>query len=150
MTVAWPVFSRIVLPVKSSTRTRFSDDLNWLPYLTATYLGTTGDESVLDEKVPFVKARLLNEGEDETYLQPERTTETATVYEHCCLALDRSLTALSQLDPERGRLIELRFFGGLTLEEAAEAMQLSPSTVKRMWRSARAWLYRDLTLGANA
>jgi RNA polymerase sigma factor (TIGR02999 family) len=66
------------------------------------------------------------------------------------IALDRSLTALSQLDPERGRLIELRFFGGLTLEEAAETMQLSPSTVKRMWRSARAWLYRDLTLGANA
>jgi cellobiose phosphorylase len=80
-------------PHARGTRTRFSDDLNWLPYLTATYLGTTGDESVLDEKVSFVKARLLNEGEDETYLLPERTTETATVYEHCCLALDRSLTA---------------------------------------------------------
>ncbi len=66
------------------------------------------------------------------------------------IALDRSLTALAEIDPERGRLIELRFFGGLTLEEAAEAMQLSPSTVKRMWRSARAWLYRDLTQGANA
>lgn len=65
------------------------------------------------------------------------------------IALDRSLTALAQVDPERGRLIELRFFGGLTLEEAAEAMELSPSTVKRMWRSARAWLYRDLTRGAN-
>jgi len=66
------------------------------------------------------------------------------------IALDRSLTALAQLDPDRGRLIELRFFGGLTLEESAEAMQLSPSTIKRMWRSARAWLYRDLTQGANA
>ncbi len=66
------------------------------------------------------------------------------------IALDRSLTALAQLDPERGRLIELRFFGGLTLEEAAEVMQLSPSTAKRMWRSARAWLYRDLTHGSPA
>jgi RNA polymerase sigma-70 factor (ECF subfamily) len=66
------------------------------------------------------------------------------------IALDRSLTALSHLDPDRGRLIELRFFGGMTLEEAAEAMQLSPSTVKRMWRSARAWLYRDLTQVASA
>ena len=66
------------------------------------------------------------------------------------IALDRSLTALAQVDPDRGRLIELRFFGGLTLEEAAEAMQMSPSTVKRMWRSARAWLYRDLTQGASA
>jgi RNA polymerase sigma factor (TIGR02999 family) len=66
------------------------------------------------------------------------------------IALDRSLTALSRIDPERGRLIELRFFGGLTLEEAGEAMGLSLSTVKRMWRSARAWLYRDLTHGAQA
>jgi RNA polymerase sigma-70 factor, ECF subfamily len=66
------------------------------------------------------------------------------------IALDRSLSALAQLDPDCGRLIELRFFGGLTLEEAAETMQLSPSTVKRMWRSARAWLYRDLTQGAHA
>ena len=66
------------------------------------------------------------------------------------IALDRSLAGLAELDPERGRLVELRFFGGLTLEEAAEAMQLSPSTVKRMWRSSRAWLYRDLTRGADA
>lgn len=65
------------------------------------------------------------------------------------IALDRSLSRLAALDPERSRLVELRFFGGLTLEEAADAMQLSPSSVKRMWRSARAWLYRDLTRGAE-
>jgi DNA-directed RNA polymerase specialized sigma24 family protein len=57
---------------------------------------------------------------------------------------------LTDIDPERGRLVELRFFGGLTIEEAAETMQLSPATVKRMWSSARAWLYRDLTQGAEA
>jgi RNA polymerase sigma factor (TIGR02999 family) len=66
------------------------------------------------------------------------------------IALDRSLTRLTDIDPERGRLVELRFFGGLTIEETAETMELSPATVKRMWGSARAWLYRDLTKGAEA
>jgi RNA polymerase sigma factor (TIGR02999 family) len=66
------------------------------------------------------------------------------------LALDRALTRLTELDPERGRLVELRFFGGLTIEEAAETMKLSPATIKRMWRGARAWLYRDLTHGRGA
>ena len=65
------------------------------------------------------------------------------------VALDDALEALATFDERKSRVIELRFFGGLTLEEAAEAMHLSPSTVKRMWRSARAWLYRDLTQGAK-
>ena len=79
-------------PKARGTRTRFSDDLVWLPYLTATYIGTTGDESVLEEKTTSVKARQLAPGEDETYLLPERTTDAVSVYEHCCRALDRSLT----------------------------------------------------------
>ena len=66
------------------------------------------------------------------------------------IALDRALSRLAALDPHRSRLVELRFFGGLTLDEAAEAMQVSPTTVKRMWRGTRAWLYRDLTHGAPA
>ena len=78
-------------PAARGTRTRFSDDLLWLPYLASTYIGATGDESVLEEKAPFVGARQLAEGEDETYLTAERLAQTASVYEHCCLSIDRSL-----------------------------------------------------------
>jgi RNA polymerase sigma factor (TIGR02999 family) len=60
------------------------------------------------------------------------------------LALDEALGRLEQLDPEQARLVELRFFGGLTIEETAEAMGTSPATVKRHWTVARAWLAREL------
>jgi cyclic beta-1,2-glucan synthetase len=79
-------------PASKGTRTHFSDDLLWLPYLTGFYVHTTGDASVLDEVTGFRKARLLNPGEDEAYLETEAATERASVYEHCCMALDRSLT----------------------------------------------------------
>ena len=60
------------------------------------------------------------------------------------LALDEALTRLSSLDSELVRLVELRYFGGLTVEETAEAMESSPATVKRQWAVARAWLKRAL------
>jgi RNA polymerase sigma factor (TIGR02999 family) len=61
------------------------------------------------------------------------------------LALDRALEELEQLDPDQGRIVELRFFGGLTIEETAAAVGISPSTVKREWVMAKAWLYRALS-----
>jgi cellobiose phosphorylase len=79
-------------PNSVGIRTRFSDDLLWLSYLTAFYLQTTGDAGILDENVRFVSARPLAEGEDEAYLQPVDSGESANLYEHCCHALDRSLT----------------------------------------------------------
>jgi len=61
------------------------------------------------------------------------------------LALDRALQKLEQLDPDQARIVELRFFGGLTIEETAAATGVSPATVKREWALAKGWLYRELT-----
>ncbi len=58
-------------PMERGLRTRFSDDLLWLPYLTSHYLEVTGDATILGEHAPFLAARLLEPGEDEAYLQPE-------------------------------------------------------------------------------
>ena len=63
------------------------------------------------------------------------------------LALDAALGELERLDADQGRLVELRFFGGLTIEEAAEVLGVSPATVKREWAVAKGWLHRALTTG---
>jgi RNA polymerase sigma factor (TIGR02999 family) len=60
------------------------------------------------------------------------------------IALDDALTRLTRLYPKQGRLVEMRYFGGLTIEQTAQAMGISPATVKRQWMVARAWLLRDL------
>ncbi|MFL6276237.1 MAG: sigma-70 family RNA polymerase sigma factor [Blastocatellia bacterium] len=60
------------------------------------------------------------------------------------VALDDALTRLAQIDERKCRIVELKFFGGLTGEEIAEVMNLSPITVKREWRSARAWLHLEI------
>ena len=60
------------------------------------------------------------------------------------VALDDALTRLANIDPQQSRIVELRFFGGLSIDETAEALGISPSTVKRDWNMARAWLYREI------
>jgi RNA polymerase sigma-70 factor (ECF subfamily) len=60
------------------------------------------------------------------------------------MALDEALTRLAVIDPEAARIIELRFFAGLSIEEAAESLGISPATVKRGWSMARAWLKREM------
>ncbi len=60
------------------------------------------------------------------------------------LALDEALTRLAAFDPQQARMVELRYFGGLTIEETAETLEISPATVKRQWTLARAWLRREL------
>lgn len=61
------------------------------------------------------------------------------------LLLDEALTSLANLDPQQSRIVELRFFGGLTVEETAEVVGVSPRTVKRLWRHAKAWLHREIS-----
>ena len=65
------------------------------------------------------------------------------------LALNDALEKLAASDPERARLVELRFFGGLTIEETADALGVSARTVKRSWQVARGWLYREMNKGAQ-
>ncbi len=64
---------------------------------------------------------------------------------HDLLALDDALQALAEFDERRSHIVELRFFGGLSAEETAEVLGVSPRTVAREWRLAQAWLYRELS-----
>jgi RNA polymerase sigma factor (TIGR02999 family) len=74
---------------------------------------------------------------EETHLVSERRADEL-------LSIDRALERLSAAEERLGRVVECRVFGGLTVEETAEALQVSAATVKRDWNLARAWLYRDL------
>jgi RNA polymerase sigma factor (TIGR02999 family) len=60
-------------------------------------------------------------------------------------ALDEAIERLSKIDPEQAKIVELRYFAGLSVEEAADAMGISPATLKRRWSAARAWLFRELS-----
>ncbi|HET9532346.1 MAG TPA: sigma-70 family RNA polymerase sigma factor [Blastocatellia bacterium] len=65
------------------------------------------------------------------------------------IALDEALNALAEFDPRKSRIVEMRFFGGLDVEETAAVLKISSRTVKREWNLARAWLYRELSEGRN-
>ncbi|MGM0545196.1 MAG: GH36-type glycosyl hydrolase domain-containing protein [Bacteroidota bacterium] len=79
-------------PTDRGIRSLITDDLLWLAYVTAFYIKQTGDRAILDEEVPFMKARELQEGEHEVYLHPEVSHQKGSLFEHCCRAIDRSLT----------------------------------------------------------
>jgi RNA polymerase sigma-70 factor, ECF subfamily len=66
------------------------------------------------------------------------------------LVLDEALTRLEALDPDKSRMVELRFFSGLSVEETAEVMGVSPRTIDRQWQTAKAWLHREISAGKAA
>ncbi|HEU4766199.1 MAG TPA: sigma-70 family RNA polymerase sigma factor [Pyrinomonadaceae bacterium] len=66
------------------------------------------------------------------------------------MALDEALNGLAALDPQQAQIVELRFFGGLTIDEVSEVLNISPATTKREWDSAKLWLRRQLNSGGNS
>ncbi len=103
-------------------RTRFADDRIWLALVAANYVETTGDSAILAEQVPFLKGAKLAPGEMENFFQPETSTESASLYEHCALALD---TSLAVGDPwraaDRWRRLERRLQSGRVSGAPAKA-----------------------------
>jgi RNA polymerase sigma factor (TIGR02999 family) len=65
------------------------------------------------------------------------------------VALDDALRLLENLDPQKGRIVELRYFGGMSIEETAEVLNISPRTVRREWQRSKAWLYRMISEGTE-
>lgn len=94
--------------------------------------------------VDFARSRPRREGK--AALQVSLTEALADSREPNAdlIALDEALDSLAKFDPRKARIIELRFFGGLSVEETAEILQLAPITIMREWSKAKAWLYREL------
>ncbi len=80
-----------------------------------------------------------------TMMRVEDVSPTAPSSSVDVLALDQALDALSAVDPQQCRVVELRFFAGLTIDEAADALEISTATVEREWAFAKAWLLRRLS-----
>jgi RNA polymerase sigma factor (TIGR02999 family) len=98
--------------------------------------------------VDFARARRnLKRGGGVQPLSLDEVTMAAPERSADLLALDEALDRLAALNPRQGRVVELRYFGGLTDEEMAEVLRVSPRTVRHDWGLARAWLYRELTRG---
>jgi RNA polymerase sigma factor (TIGR02999 family) len=75
--------------------------------------------------------------DDQTMQSPARSVDL--------MALDEALEHLAKIDPQRGRIVELKYFGGLSNEESANVLGISTATVQRQWSGAKAWLYRELS-----
>ena len=96
--------------------------------------------------VDFARSRHYQKrgGKEQLSIALDNAADMSTSKGTDLVALDEALRSLAQLDSRQSRVVELRFFGGLSIEEAAEVLRVSAATVRRDWRLARAWLHREL------
>ena len=94
--------------------------------------------------VDFARHRPRVQGDSVRHVSLEEALSVAAEPGADLVALDEALVQLAQLDPRKARIIELRFFGGMSVDETAEFLGISPATALREWQKAKAWLYREL------
>jgi RNA polymerase sigma-70 factor (ECF subfamily) len=99
--------------------------------------------------VEHARRHNLKRGGDVQHVSLEETAEVGGDRAADLVALDDALDALARIDPRKVQVVEMRFFGGLSVEETAEVLKISPVTVMRDWSTAKAWLFRELTGGAT-
>ena len=95
--------------------------------------------------VDFARRRPRVEGASVNQVSLEEALVVGNEQSADLVALDEALQSLAQFDERKSRIVELRFFGGLSVEETAEVLQVAPITVMREWNKAKAWLYRELS-----
>jgi RNA polymerase sigma factor (TIGR02999 family) len=97
--------------------------------------------------VDHARRRNLKRGAGFQHVSLDETVEVGGDQDQNLIGLDEALQALARIDSRKSQVVELRFFGGLSVEEAAEVLKVSPITIKRDWIAARAWLYREMSGG---
>jgi RNA polymerase sigma-70 factor (ECF subfamily) len=95
--------------------------------------------------VDHARRHNLKRGGGVPHVELDEAAVVGSADEMDLVALDDAMNALARIDPRKVRVVEMRFFGGLSVEETAEVLKISTVTVKRDWRAARTWLYRELT-----
>lgn len=99
--------------------------------------------------VEHARRHNLKRGKGLEHITLDETAIIGSGQDAYLVALDDAMNALARIDPRKVEIVEMRFFGGLSMEETAEVLKVSSVTVKRHWRGAKAWLYRELTNGAG-
>jgi RNA polymerase sigma-70 factor (ECF subfamily) len=97
--------------------------------------------------VDHARRHNLKRGGDVQHVSLDEAALVADVSNTDLVSLDRAMHALARIDPRKVQVVEMRFFGGLNVEETAEVLKISTVTVKRDWRAAKLWLYREMTGG---
>ncbi len=99
--------------------------------------------------VEHARQHNLKRGGGVRHVSLEQVAEVGRARAADLVALDDAMEALARFDPRKAKVVELRFFGGLTADETSEVLKTSSVTVRRDWNAARAWLYREMTRGSN-